>query len=77
MASVFAVRILDLFLDHFQYLVGAMMFIALGAFALGMGCLTQAAGGYWVIALGVGLTGLLGGFMVPIESFIASHGAAD
>jgi MFS family permease len=48
-----------------------MMFIALGGFALGMGCLTQAAGGYWVIALGVGLTGLLGGFMVPMESFIA------
>jgi len=49
-----------------------LMLTALGGFALGMGCLTQAAaGGYPVIALGVALTGLLGGLMVPIESYLA------
>ncbi len=49
----------------------SLMFMALGGFAAGMGCLTQAAGGYTVIALGVGITGLFGGMMVPIESYIA------
>lgn len=48
-----------------------MMFTALGGFALGMACLTQASGGYPVIALGVGMTGLFGGLMVPIESYLA------
>lgn len=48
-----------------------LMFLALGGFALGLGCLTQAHLGYGVIALGVGLTGLLGGFMVPMESYLA------
>ena len=48
-----------------------MMFLALAGFALGMGCLTQAEAGYGVIALGVSLVGLLGGFMMPVESFIA------
>lgn len=49
----------------------ALMFGALGGFAVGMACLTQAAAGYGVIALGVGLTGLFGGLMVPIESYLA------
>lgn len=49
----------------------AMMFIALGGFALGMACLTQAAMGYGAIALGVALVGSLGGFMVPVESYVA------
>ena len=48
-----------------------LMFAALGGFAAGMACLTQASGGYWVIAFGVALTGLFGGLMVPIESYLA------
>jgi MFS family permease len=48
-----------------------LMFIALGGFAAGMACLTQASLGYYVIVLGVSVTGLLGGFMVPIESYLA------
>lgn len=49
----------------------ALMFTALGGFALGMACLTQARMGYAVIALGVACTGLFGGLMVPIESYLA------
>ncbi|MET0240163.1 MAG: MFS transporter [Sphingobium sp.] len=49
----------------------ALMFTALGGFAAGMACLTQAAAGYWVMAAGVAITGLFGGLMVPIESYIA------
>lgn len=50
----------------------AMMFVALGGFAAGMACLTQAAvGGYSMIVLGVALVGILGGFMIPVESYIA------
>lgn len=49
----------------------ALMFCALGGFALGMACLTQAGLGYGVIALGVALTGLFGGLMVPMESYLA------
>ena len=49
----------------------ALMFTALGGFSLGMACLTQAHMGYAMIAVGVMLTGLLGGFMVPIESYLA------
>lgn len=49
----------------------ALMFIALGGFASGMACLTQASGGYTLIALGVAITGLFGGLMVPIESYLA------
>jgi MFS family permease len=48
-----------------------LMFAALGGFAAGIACLTQASAGYGVIALGVSLIGLFGGLMVPIESFIA------
>lgn len=47
-----------------------LMFFALGGFAAGLACLTQASMGYGVIALGVGLTGLFGGFMVPMESYL-------
>lgn len=43
---------------------------SLGGFALGLCCLTQAQAGYWVIALGVILTGLFGGLMVPMESYL-------
>ncbi len=48
-----------------------LMFVSLMGFAAGMGCLTQAAAGYETIALGVALTGLLGGFMIPTESYLA------
>jgi MFS family permease len=48
-----------------------LMFVSLLGFAAGMGCLTQAALGYKTIALGVGLVGLFGGFMVPTESYLA------
>lgn len=48
-----------------------LMFVALTGFAAGMLCLAQAAMGYYVIALGVAITGLFGGLMVPIESYIA------
>ena len=47
-----------------------LMFISLTGFAIGMACLTQAAAGYWMIALGVGLIGLFGGFMVPLQSLL-------
>ena len=49
----------------------ALMFTALGGFAAGMTCLTQAAMGYYVIVLGVAITGLFGGLMVPMESYLA------
>jgi MFS family permease len=48
-----------------------LMFAALGGFAAGMALLTLAAGGYGAIALGVGVIGLFGGMMVPIEAFLA------
>jgi MFS family permease len=48
-----------------------MMFVSLVGFAAGMMCLTQASAGYGTIALGISLIGLLGGFMVPTESYLA------
>lgn len=48
-----------------------LMFAALGGFAGGMACLTQASAGFAVIALGIALLGLFGGLMVPIESYLA------
>ena len=48
-----------------------LMFVALGGFAAGMACLTQASAGFPMIALGTALIGLLGGLMVPIESYLA------
>ena len=48
-----------------------LMAISLAGFAGGMAMLTQSAGGYATIALGVGLIGLFGGLMVPLESFLA------
>ena len=48
-----------------------LMFAALIGVAAGMACLTQAAFGYGVIALGVALIGLFGGLMVPTESYLA------
>lgn len=48
-----------------------LMYVALGGFALGMACLTQASAGFGMIVLGVSLTGLMGALMVPIESYLA------
>lgn len=48
-----------------------LMFLALGGFAVGLACLTQADAGYWMIALGVAVTGLFGGLMIPAESYLA------
>ena len=48
-----------------------LMFVALGGFALGMATLTQASLGFGIVAMGVATIGILGGFMVPIESYIA------
>lgn len=48
-----------------------LMFASLLGVAAGMACLTQAALGYGVIALGVGIIGLFGGLMVPTESYLA------
>jgi predicted MFS family arabinose efflux permease len=47
-----------------------LLYISLLGFGCGMVCLTQAAVGYWMIALGVGLIGLLGGIMVPMQSLL-------
>ncbi|MDG2005180.1 MAG: MFS transporter [Novosphingobium sp.] len=48
-----------------------LMFVALGGFAAGMACLTQAHLGFGMIALGVSIIGLFGGFMVPTEAYLA------
>lgn len=48
-----------------------LMFASLIGVALGMACLTQAALGYGVIAMGVAFIGLFGGLMVPTESYLA------
>jgi MFS family permease len=47
-----------------------LLYISLVGFGCGMVCLTQAAAGYWMIAAGVGLIGLLGGIMVPMQSLL-------
>jgi MFS family permease len=47
-----------------------LMFVSLAGFASGMACLTQASAGYWAIAIGVGLIGLFGGLMVPLQSLL-------
>lgn len=46
-----------------------VMLASLLGYAAGMACMVQASG-YGMIALGVGLTGLFGGLMVPLQSFI-------
>ena len=48
-----------------------LMFLALGGFASGMACMTQAAAGYYMIVTGVAIIGLFGGLMIPAESFLA------
>ena len=48
-----------------------LMFAALGGFAAGLACLTQASQGYHVVLAGVAVTGLFGGLMIPVESYVA------
>lgn len=48
-----------------------LMYISLAGFSVGMVCLTQASGGYGVIAFGIALAGLFGGLMIPAESYLA------
>lgn len=48
-----------------------LMATALVGFALGIGSLTQAHLGFWMIAVGVGLIGLFGGLMLPMEAYLA------
>lgn len=48
-----------------------LMYISLAGFSVGMVCLTQASGGYVVIAFGIALAGLFGGLMIPAESYLA------
>jgi MFS family permease len=48
-----------------------LMFASLGGVALGMACLAQTGSGYWTIAIGIGIVGMFGGLMVPIESYLA------
>lgn len=47
-----------------------LIFISLIGFATGMACVIGAEAGYAMIALGVGLIGLFGGVMTPLQSFL-------
>lgn len=47
-----------------------LTYLGFAGFAAGMAILSQAAAGYWIIALGVGLTGLCGGLMMPLKSLL-------
>ena len=47
-----------------------LILISLTGFAAGMACLIGAEAGYWMIALGVGLIGLFGGVMVPLQGLL-------
>jgi MFS family permease len=47
-----------------------LIWISIAGYVAGMGCLTQAAYGYSMIALGVSLTGLFGGLMMALPSFM-------
>lgn len=48
----------------------ALLAASLGGFAAGAACMLRADAGYAVIALGVGTIGLLGGLMVPLQSYL-------
>ncbi|HEX7852205.1 MAG TPA: MFS transporter [Sphingobium sp.] len=55
-----------------------LMFVSLGGFAAGAACLIRADLGYGMIATGVGLIGLFGGLMVPMQGLFVPriYGAA-
>lgn len=48
-----------------------LLLAVLGGCAIAMATLVKAEAGYWTIAAGVALLGLTGGFIVPIQSFLA------
>lgn len=50
-----------------------LLFMNLVGFGAGMSFLIFADAGYWVIALGVGLIGLFGGMVVPIQGFFVGR----
>lgn len=50
-----------------------MMFIALMGIAAGMACFTQASASFTFILLGILFSGLLGGLMIPLESYLVPH----
>lgn len=47
-----------------------LIFLSLAGFASGMACLIGADLGYGMIALGVGIAGLFGGVMVPLQALL-------
>ncbi|MET0240396.1 MAG: MFS transporter [Sphingobium sp.] len=47
-----------------------LMFVSLGGFAVGMACLIRADAGYWTIVVGIGLAGLFGGMMAPMQGLL-------
>lgn len=47
-----------------------LLVMAIVGFSAGMACLIYAEAGYGMLALGVGLIGLFGGFMVPLQSLL-------
>ncbi len=53
--------------------VRGLLVMNLIGFGMGMSCLIFADVGYWVIALGVGMIGLFGGMVVPIQGFFVSR----
>lgn len=50
-----------------------LLFISLIGFGTGMACLTRAHDGYALIATGVGLVGLFGGLMVPLQGLLVAR----
>lgn len=50
-----------------------ILFMMLGGFATGMAVMTQAHGGFWVIAVGTSLIGLSGAAMVAMQSVLAAR----
>jgi MFS family permease len=48
----------------------ALLIISLLGFGVGAGCLIMAEAGFWLIAIGVSLVSLLGGLMVPLQSYL-------
>jgi predicted MFS family arabinose efflux permease len=50
-----------------------ILFMMLGGFATGMAVMTQAHGGFWVIAVGTGLIGLFGAAMVAMQSVLVAR----
>jgi MFS family permease len=50
-----------------------LIFLALAGFGLGMASIIGAEAGYWLIAIGVGLIGLFGGLMTPLQGLLIAR----